>query len=490
MTKRYFPWILLIALLLGFFVRAYRYREMFMYGHDNDLASWIIKDIVVDKHPRLIGQLTSSPGIFIGSLYYYTIIPFYLLAHMDPIGSVAFSWIIGLLSIVSVYYTFRKLYGSSYGEIGSLVYAVSWGIAVNEREVVPTTPVMLWSIWFFFAINLLFQGQKRGLWIMAVLFALVWHLNLALILLIPLVVLAVLINRSRFSLRQVLGSLSLLIVLSLPLILFEVRHNFNQTRALFSTLISTGSQSGYLSDKVLHVIQYAAKNATGILVWNAHFSLYIIPAVLLGVIITATLYRKLPRYYLPMLLLWFFFYIFFFAMIRLNLSEYYLNGLNIVWIFAATVLISFLVNSRIPLIKLLGGSLLGFLIFYNIRTFLSVPLNRSGYVYRKMLVEYIAADAARHHYPCISVSYITDPGYNLGYRYFFWLNNLHVNQPMSLSPVYTIVFPLSRVDRLDKTFGALGLIYPDYQRYTPEQIAVSCSGQNANLTDPMFGFTK
>jgi hypothetical protein len=88
------------------------------------------------------------------------------------------------------------------------------------------------------------------------------------------------------------------------------------------------------------------------------------------------------------------------------------------------------------------------------------------------------------------VSYITDTGYNLGYRYLFYLANLHVNPPSRMSPVYSIVFPQSRVNKLDKSFGAIGLIYPDYKRYNEKDVAKSCTGDDPNLTSDMFGFTK
>lgn len=113
-----------------------------------------------------------------------------------------------------------------------------------------------------------------------------------------------------------------------------------------------------------------------------------------------------------------------------------------------------------------------------------------GYVERKAIVKYINEDAEAHGYPCISISYITNPGYNLGYRYFFYLDNMHVNDPKSGSPVYTIVFPLSLVDKFDKRFGVLGLILPDYIKYNKKDVDKSCQGENANLTDPMFGYTE
>lgn len=81
-----FKTLLLLILLLGFLLRTFGAAERFNFGHDHDLAGFIVKDIVVDKHIRLIGQETSTKGVIIGPLYYYLLIPFYLLAGMDPIG--------------------------------------------------------------------------------------------------------------------------------------------------------------------------------------------------------------------------------------------------------------------------------------------------------------------------------------------------------------------------------------------------------------------
>jgi hypothetical protein len=125
----------------------------------------------------------------------------------------------------------------------------------------------------------------------------------------------------------------------------------------------------------------------------------------------------------------------------------------------------------------------------NLNKFKNLNINRSGYVERKAIVAEIARDAGVHNYPCISISYITKPGFNFGYRYLFYNEGLHVNNPVSGSPIYTIVFPLSIVDKFDNNFGALGLIYPDYEKYNIDDVYKSCSGANSNLTDPMFGFT-
>jgi len=80
--------------------------------------------------------------------------------------------------------------------------------------------------------------------------------------------------------------------------------------------------------------------------------------------------------------------------------------------------------------------------------------------------------------------------YTTCYRYFIYLSGLKTRPVTQKVPVYSIVFPLSLVDQVDQTFGDLGLIYPQYERYSPETAKIECVGQDSNLSDPMFGFTK
>src|SRR3989304_175279 len=94
---------IILILLLGLFLRVYKAQEFFLYSHDQDLLGWFIKDVVVNHHLRLIGQEISTQGIFIGPLFYYLQIPFYLLFGMDPIGSLVPVTLLGLFAIWSFY---------------------------------------------------------------------------------------------------------------------------------------------------------------------------------------------------------------------------------------------------------------------------------------------------------------------------------------------------------------------------------------------------
>ncbi|OGC92183.1 hypothetical protein A2899_02200 [Candidatus Amesbacteria bacterium RIFCSPLOWO2_01_FULL_49_25] len=465
---------LLAILAIGMFVRVYQYKERFNYNHDNDLSAWIVKDIVVDKHLRLIGQQTTAQGIFIGPYFYYALIPFYLATRMDPIGTVALPWLIGFISIISLFYVTQKIWGKKVAIISTLIYAASFGISATEREVVPTTLVFLWSIWFLFALH------RRSLIYFAFLFSLVWHIHLALGILTVLAFLAV---RKHHKFSDFLKPGVIFVLLSLPLIVFEFRHGFSQTKALFFSFDKTSQISRPLFEKIWHVVEYAARNINYIF-WNKPNALnfWFLPIIVLIAFVYLIRKKILTSYQVFVFVSWFVLFVLFFSLHPINLSEYYLNSLNIIFIIIAALFLS-----RYPKLSFL---ILPFFVVHNIIRLVDLPVNHSGYIERKAAVAAIFADSKLHDYPCVSVSYMTDEGYQLGYRYLFWLAKVKTAPVNSLAPVYTVVFPHPRANRLDLTFGALGIVFPDYWRYTAPNVKISCSGADSNLTDPMFGFTK
>jgi len=462
-----------------------------MYGHDQDLASWVIMDVLENKHIRLIGQETSVQGIFIGPLFYYLLIPFYIVFGMDPFGGVFLVSFLSFLGILSIYYIFSKIAGQRSGILGALVYAFSNYIVLADREVVPTMPVFLWSSWYLYSLWLVYKSNyKAGLPLLGVLAGLVWHINLGLFVLLPLPIFSYFLSpkRGRINTIDLVGFFAGFAVLMSPFFVFEIRHGFIQTKTLLASLFLEGS-SGDVFAKLDRVLLLTYTNASRLISGDLNFvhPRYYFFA-LCAIFVYLFVKKVVSRRFLFILILWQFFYIAFFTFNSIIVSEYYLNGMVISWIFVLSLFFLDLIKQR-GFVLLAGYVALFLFVAINIYRFLNIDINRSGYVYRKALVSFIEKDSKANGYPCISISYITKPGYELGYRYFFRMNKMHVNQPKSGAPVYTIVFPHNMVSRIDMSFGALGLILPDYEKYEKSDVVESCSGANSNLTDPMFGFT-
>lgn len=482
-------WLIIFIIFAGVFLRSIKFQQFFMYNHDHDLEGWIVRDILENGHLRLIGQETTNQGVFIGALWYYLLIPFYLITNWDPIGTVALPIIVSAISIWSIYFVFSRVFDKRTGLISAAIYSFSYYTVFTDREVVPTTPVMLWTIWFFYALFQIYKGkQKTGFILAAILAALIWHLNLALAIVLPLALVSLYFSKKKINFKYLGLAVIVAVVLSLPLIIFEIKHGFIQINAIYQSITTDktyieGTSKGFA--KLDRVMQLVYKNTKGIFFNSIDQINEKIPFLLLlfasGYLLVK---KKLDLKLSAVMILWLGLFVAFFTLNPINISEYYINGMNVIWIALASLFLSKFLN------KYLSLALLFVFLMLNLFHIINTPVNASGYIQRKAVADFIKQDASAHNYPCVAISYITEPGYDLGYRYFFFLNNLKTKPPSSMAPVYTIVFPHSKVDRIDKSFGALGLVLPDYERYNESSVETSCEGENDNLTYPMFGFTK
>lgn len=485
-------WILLLILLLGIVLRSYKTLEYFMYSHDQDLAGWIVKDILVNHHLRLIGQQTSSMGVFIGPYYYYLQIPFYLITHMDPAGPVFLSIILGGVSIFSFYYVFRKIFSKEVGLITSLFYSVSILTVFTDREVVPTIFVMLWSVWFFYSIWNLYKGNQKFYLLIGVLLGLAWNTNLALVLLAPLILLAHTLSKKRIEIKSIILGLVVFVLVFSPYIMFEARHGASQTKSIISSLTTSkdyggGSKPGLA--KLDRVTQIAYKNTTR-LFWGNEYPSGLVKVTLFVLIATFLflfLKKIIPRNLGIIMMFWQALYIVFFTLNSINISEYYLNGMNVVWIGTASIALGYAIKKGYMRYVMF---LVFIVIALNLRSFSLYYTNGNGYMEKKALVTFIKKDAEARGYPCVAITYIAAPGYEFGFRYWFWIKGLKIKENLSGAPIYNIVFPLSYVDKFDQRFGGLGLVLPDYKSYTSKSVERACLGDDVNLTQPMFGYTQ
>jgi len=487
-------WILLLILFVGLLIRIYKPLQLYMYAHDQDLAGWIVKDILINKHLRLIGQETSSQGVFIGPLFYYLQIPFYLLTRMDPSGTIVLVTLLGVLTIFSFYFCFSKMFGSKVGLIASFIYAITMYFVNTDREVVPTMPVHLWTVWFFYGTWLILKGKSRAYIGLGFLIGVIWNFNLALATVIPLILVAQILSKTKVNFKYIFLGIVVFVVTMSPFFVFEARHSLRLTKATILSLVTPKDYimgTGRGLAKLDRVFQLVHKNVNSI-IWGPirllphHWTLYL----LIIIFVFLSKKRIIPKDLCLIMSLWLLVYIGFFTANSIDVSEYYLNGMNIIWIATVSLWINYLLGKNVSSERKAAIFLLVLIAGLNVYGLLTKPINRSGYLERKAVVKFIKEDSQKKGYPCVSVSYITSPGNDFGYRYFYWLEKMHVNRPSSMSPVYTIVFPHSMVDRIDKSFGALGLVLPDYARYNKVDVDKSCLGENSNLTDPMFGYTQ
>ncbi|MBI2019269.1 glycosyltransferase family 39 protein [Candidatus Daviesbacteria bacterium] len=491
--------ILGFILLTGLFFRTYKVIERFDFAADGDLFSWIVKDIVVNGHFRLIGQLTTAPGIFIGPFWYYLITPFMMLTNMDPIGAIIPTVIIGVLTVFSYYFVFSKLFNTKVGLIISFLYAILLNAVQLDRRVVPSTPTVLWHVWYFYSVVSLARGNYKVLPLLGVLIALIWHIHIALLPALIAIPVAMIVAKKLPNRKQLITSLAAFFITSIPLILFETRHGFQQTISIFQNFFITtkllqaplikseGATGLYKFQQVLEMI---TKNINNLFfspqsfetTQNFIFILLILLSALFLVKKKLLSFKEVIVFYA-----WVLGVIGFFSLSSSPISEYYFANIEIIFLTIVSLLLYFLFkNSKLG--KVIVIAILGIVLIKNTNFMINQYYYSKGYVARKETVDFIVKDAKEKGYPCIGISYITTPGENVGFRYFFYLKNQHLVHPSVDIPVYNIVIPdeLS-LREVRQKFGHIGVI-PPVKIPSKEIIEKSCQTPDTNLTDSMFGY--
>ncbi len=483
--------ILGLILLTGLFFRSFQVIERFEFAHDGDLYSWIVKDILVNGHFRLIGQLTSAPGIFIGPLFYYLLVPFFLITGMEPVGVVILAILTGLLAIFSYYFVLSKLFRKEVGLIAAFLYAVLLATAASDRWVVPTITTSLWAIWYFYSILMISRGSFSVLPILGVLIGLIWHVHIAIIPALTAIPVALMLSSKVPSFKQTVKFILALFIVSLPLIIFELRHNFLQTSAFLNNFFvyREGPTGLY---KLQLVTEMITKNINALFFTPQSFNFtnnfFFVLIILLSALAAAKAdlisFKQVFTLYA-----WIFGVILFFFLSSSPISEYYFINIHVIFIAIISLLLYLLFRSSL-LGKVAVFLLLSLLLIKNVNFLITQDFYHKGYLEKKKVVEFISEDAQRKGYPCIGISYITSPGENVGFRYLLYLKKLHLVHPSLNVPVYNIVIPDElALEEVKQKFGHIGII-PPVNIPAKEVIQTSCKIPNTNITDSMFGYVE
>lgn len=467
-TKVVTYFLLLLILLIGLYFRTYKITKFYSFAHDQDLFSWIVKDIVVDHHFRLIGQETSVDGIYIGPLFYYLLSPFFLLTKMDPIGSSIPITLIGLLTIYSFYFVIGKFFGKTAGLISAFLYAVAIPCVFFDRWAVPTEPTILWSIWYLYALLSFLESEHQPWLLVGFLWGLVWHIHIALAPLALLFPVVLIVRKKKINWRQVFLALIILLLTTLPFWIFEFRHGFQQFNGLFASFTRNkdAAQGFYRLKKVF---DQASFYLMGNLFSGLKFDNFInfIPFLFFAIYCLKTRIISLKK--LIIFFLWVMVIIFSQFISSRQLSEYYFSNLTVICLpLLAIFLARFYDSLRVKVVVI---SLLILFFLFNYNLLIKRGDDPDGYLVKKKVVEFIQKDALTKGFPCISINYITDFGKGVGFRYFFWWKGVSLIEPGRGAPVYNIVIPAEiSAKEIDQSFGNLGIILPKQKLFNNQKI--------------------
>jgi flagellar biosynthesis protein FliQ len=220
-------------------------------GHDMLVLTAMVHDGVIP----LVGPPTSIGDFHHGALYYFLLAPAAIASGPDPLGIVGFIAATGVAAVAVVWWLARSIAGPVAGLVAALLMAVS-ASAIEESTFIwnPNLIALSSSIAFAAAWRAWTTWRIRWWLLAAAALAVTMQLHvLAWVLIVPFAALLIADARRTSSVdrggvwRAALVAIAVIALSYVPLLVYELGHEFSELRALAAFLTGGGTETATLN---------------------------------------------------------------------------------------------------------------------------------------------------------------------------------------------------------------------------------------------------
>lgn len=232
----------LSVLALAAFFRLWKIEGYMTFLGDEGRDALVIKDMLVNHHFPFIGPPTSIGNIYLGPIYYYMMAAPMALSWLNPVAAAMQVAIIGVATVWLIYYLGKQWFGAKAGLIASLLYAISPVTIYYSRSSWNPNPAPFFAL---LAILGMYKAHhsRNFLWLSLTGFGVAGAAQMHYLALILIPIMGVLwslevwrrLNKkvsAKFFVRGTLTGILIFLILMSPLVIFDLRHNFLNYRAI------------------------------------------------------------------------------------------------------------------------------------------------------------------------------------------------------------------------------------------------------------------
>jgi len=257
---------LLIILTIGAYFRLNRISEYMTFLGDEGRDVIVVRRLLTDLDPILVGPGTSIGNMYLGPLYYYMMAPALLLAGFSPAGPAIMIALLGIVTIAFVWWVGRLWFGKIAGLIASVLYAIIPTIIIYSRSSWNPNIMPFFSLLCIYGIWEFWQEKKyKWLVITSISFAFVLQSHYLGLLLAPVIAFFAFLSLLRAKKEQDKAdyikhsaiSLAIFVLLMSPLVIFDARHgwnNFSSMKKFFTERQTTVSARPWTAFPKLPII--------------------------------------------------------------------------------------------------------------------------------------------------------------------------------------------------------------------------------------------
>ncbi len=440
--------ILLAIVFVGLFLRLYKLPSMVGFDFDQEYAAMFAQTILKVYPVQMIGQGLSIQGLFMGPFYFYYLVPFFALTHLDPIGGYLGSIFLGIGTIILYYVVLHSVFGKTAGILGAWLVSTLLFYIQYDWAMAPTYSSIFIILITWFCLYNYWHGHTVYLLLLSFIFGMYTSIHPILFPFYFVFLLVCVMKRRVPSLQISLFSLLLFITPLTPLLLFEYFRHFLE----FKTLLSLHGSSSAEVKTFATLVDY------GSILFRFPVLLFQLPLVGVSASAFSTLFYASPvilsikkigfwkdRFHIFMVIATVAVFLCYYYVLPTHVPEYYFIGAESIIFIYIVASLALLYKTKAKLFLLIFLGLVFALNFTRL-----VALWRSPGGYSLEAKEYILREIKNRQRdnPNFAIFYNIDGGQDYGLGY---LTRLYGIEPRGKpNTVYEIVLPPSRTkDKID-----------------------------------------
>lgn len=425
-------WPIIFLLALTLLLRILNIEQLFHFTYDESIPAFVGKRLIIWHHVPLIGGVTPF-GFHLTPYFYWFLSGVLYLGKLNPIAWGYAGAIIAMATTYMMYVVGKDFSSKKVGFIAATFWAFSYLANVYDRHLWALYWGPLISLALLFSLYKIIKGKQNFIYLLSITISLSLSADPSNLVFLLFTILVWIIYRLPFNKKTVIGMFIILFSF-LPLAIFDLRHNFANTRPIVNFVNQGNNKPNFSSQKFTYnALIFPKAYARLVYTFGDNqiskqysyctapikekfekipiYTIILITFIILVFVLITThrKYRSSPLPLISVLLVLYFLAIQLYGTIlQADIFEHYITGT-----FSVFLLIAAFLLSKLP--KKLWLFILAIFVAANLYK-LSIAQNSMGLKYKKQAIEFTTLQVGDKEFSLDSLS--TCWRYS-GYRYLF-----------------------------------------------------------------------
>ena len=229
-----------VIIIIGIILRLWRLPEVFHFTYDEEVFAFIGKRMFVNGHIPLIGGVTPM-HVHLAPYFYWLSGIFLWFSKLNPLGWGYAAVLISCITMILLFVTTQKIYGRTVAIIALFIYCISFYQNVFDRHYWGLVFDGLISVGVMFSIFNIINLKTKYVYLLSLLLAFGINTDPSMIVLILLSIISLFYFKPKINFKIYLIALFIFLFSFLPLVIFDLRHNFYHLKTLWQYSLDTFS---------------------------------------------------------------------------------------------------------------------------------------------------------------------------------------------------------------------------------------------------------